>query len=70
MYSVFEDKIKTNMGRHLVRKYEKTYDAQRVYMELRNHAKQSTHASLEASNILGYITTVKLHKIAWKGSYK
>ena len=70
MYSVFEDKIKTNMGRHLVRKYEKIYDAQRVYMELRNHAKQSTHASLEASNILEYITTVKLHKIAWKGSYK
>ena len=69
IYSVFEDKIQTNMGRHLVRKYEKTYDAQSIYAELVAYAKESTQASIEASNILSYLTTVKLHKIAWKGTY-
>ena len=64
MYSMFEEKIQTNMGRYLVRKYECTYDAQSIYSELLKYAKKSTQANIEASNILSFITTVKLHKIA------
>ena len=69
IYSVFEEKIQTNMGRYLVRKYERTYDAQSIYVELCEYSKTSTQANIQASNILSYITTVKLHKIAWKGTY-
>ena len=69
IYSVFEDKIQTSMGRHLVRKYERTYDAQSVYVELVLYSKESTQASIEAANILSYLSTVKLHKIIWKGTY-
>ena len=69
MYSVFEEKIQTNMGRYLVRKYEWTYDAQSIYAELLEFVKKSTQANIEASNFLSYITTVKLQKIAWKGTY-
>ena len=42
IYSIFEDKIQTNMGRHLVRKYENTYNSQSVYAELVLYSKQST----------------------------
>ena len=69
IYSVFEEKIQTNMGRYLVRKYERTYDAQSIYTELCEYSKTSTQASIQASNILSYITTFRLHKIAWKGTY-
>ena len=57
------------MGRYLVRKYKRTYDAQSIYTELLKYSKKSTQANIEASNILSYIITVKLHKIAWKGTY-
>ena len=69
IYSVFEDKIQTNMGKYLVRKFEGTFDAQNIYAELEEYTKESTQASIESANILGYITTVKLHKIAWKDTY-
>ena len=52
MYEVFEEKLQTSIGRNLVRKYEKTYDAQNGYAELLAYAKESTHATIESSNIL------------------
>ena len=38
MYSVFDDYLLTDKGKHLVRHYNKTYDAQAVYRELEKHA--------------------------------
>ena len=52
MYAIFDEKLQTGMGSHLVRKYEKTYDAQNGYAELLAYAKESTHATIESSNIL------------------
>ena len=69
MYAVFEEKLQKSMGRHLVRKYEKTNDAQSIYTDLLAYAKESTHATIESSNILSYLTTVILHKITWKGTH-
>ena len=69
IYDVFQNKVQTDMGKHLVRKYEGTDDAQSVYRKLSEHANQSTHANLEASDLISYITSTKLHKISWKGTY-
>ena len=69
IYSVFEDNIQTNMGKYLVRKIESMFDTLSIYAELNKYAKESTQASIESANILGYIMTVKLHDIAWNGTY-
>ena len=69
IYSVFEDKVLTNTGVTLVRKYEKTYDAQSIYKGLLRHSQESTQATIDTAELLTYITTVKLHKISWKGTY-
>ena len=61
--------MQTNMGRYLVKKYVITYDAQSFYAELVLYSKESTQVSIEAGNILSYLTTVELHKIIWKGTY-
>ena len=31
IYTVFEEKVLTNIGKALVRKYERSYDAQKIY---------------------------------------
>ena len=69
IYSVFEEKLKTDTGKHLVRKYESQFDAQTIYKRLSEYAKESTHAHQEASKLLKYISSVLLHKISWKGPY-
>ena len=69
IYSVFQEKLQTDIGKHLVRLYYGTTDARQIYKELLEHAKVSTHASLESSNLLAYITNVRVHKISWKGTY-
>ena len=69
MYSVFEDKVLTNTGLTLVRKYEENFDAQNIYRGLLKHSKESTQANIDTAELLTYITSVKLHKITWKGTY-
>ena len=39
---MFKEKMQTNMGRYLVRKYEWTHDAQTIYAESLEYAKKST----------------------------
>ena len=69
IYSVFQEKLQTDIGKHAVRLHYRTTDAQQIYRELVEHARISTHASLESSNLLAYITNVRVHKITWKGTY-
>ena len=52
IYSVFEEKLRTDTGKHLVRKYESQFDAQAIYKRLSEYAKESTHANQEASKLL------------------
>ena len=67
IYCVFQDKLLTDMGKHLVRKYDG--DAQKVHKELLEYANKSTQARIESANILGYITNVRLRKISRKDTY-
>ena len=58
----------TDQGKSLVREYADNYDAQRIYSELRSYSLESTKASLDSSNLLTYITSIRLGDGRWKGS--
>ena len=70
MYSVFDEKLQTDMGKNLVRTYELDYDAQKVYSLLAAHATTSTRADIESQHILTYITTARfgVGDSGWKGT--
>ena len=68
MYAVFEKNLLTDVGKALVRKYQSTFDAQRIYDELSQYALQSTQATMDASTLLQYITTARLGHDQWKGT--
>ena len=70
MYSVFEEKLQTDMGRHLVREHEMDYNAHLIFSELVVHAKKSTQAAIDSSELLSYITTTRMHDAKWRGTSK
>jgi hypothetical protein len=51
MYSVFKEHLQTDMGKTLVRTHELTSDAQKIYLELCSHMKNSASGTLAASNL-------------------
>ena len=51
-----------------MRKHENTYNAQTIYKEIYEYAQRSTKASVDASDLLAYITTFRLETGSWKGS--
>ena len=68
MYAVFEKTLLTDKGKALVRQYQHTFDAQMIYKELSTYAMLSTKATMNASNLLSYITTTMLGDGKWKGT--
>jgi len=68
MFSVFEYTLKTDHGKSVLRKYEDTGNAQKIYIELLDYAERSTKASIEASALLKYITSTKIGDGTWKGT--
>ena len=68
LYAVLESKVLTESGKAIVRKYEKTYDAQAVYKDLTEAHLRSTKAKISSSDILSYITTAHLGTGLWKGT--
>src|SRR5687767_90441 len=68
MYVVFEKTLLTDKGKALVRAHQKTYNAQLIYKELQDYALLSTKATMDASKLLSYITTLSLGDGKWKGS--
>ena len=68
VYSVFEDKLQTDVGKALVRDHEHDSDAQTIFAALIDHAKVSTQATIDTAQLLKYITTVQLHDSLWKGT--
>ncbi|HEY9706731.1 MAG TPA: hypothetical protein V6D48_00855, partial [Oculatellaceae cyanobacterium] len=68
MYAVFEKTLLTDKGKALVRAYQQTYNAQQIYKELQDYAQLSTKASLEASTLLSYITTINIGDGKWRGT--
>ena len=67
MFAVFNNILKTDTGKNLVRQHEKTRNAQAVYKALSDYALRSARASMDASNLLTYITTARLGDGKWKG---
>ena len=57
MYSVFDEKLQTDMGKNLVRTHESLLDAQSIYTLLAAHATTSTRADIESQRILLYVTS-------------
>ena len=69
IYSIFERTLKIDDGKDLVRKHHSTHDAQRVYTDLKAFALKSTAASLNAADLLTYITSARLgDNSSWVGS--
>ena len=68
MYAVFIKTLQTDQGKAYVREHEKDSDAQKVYKKISEFALKSTKASLDSSNILSYITSVRAGDGSWKGS--
>ena len=68
MFAVFEHTLQTDKGRALVCKHEADYDAQKIYAALVDHYVNSTKASLDAGDILSYITSAHLADGKWNGT--
>ena len=68
LYAVLESKVKTDRGKLIVRKYDQTYDARSVYLELSEHHTKSTKAAMSAAALLSYITSERLGTGQWKGT--
>ena len=68
MYAVLDKTVQTDEGRAIVRTYEITYDAQAAYKGLLKYHLRSTKAAIDSSQILSYITSVRLGSSAWRGS--
>ena len=66
MYSVFEEKLQTDMGKYYVRQHDADFDAQAIFESLSTYAKKSTQASIDTADLLSYITTIKLHDSTWR----
>ena len=69
MYSVFNRVVLTDMGKTIVRKYESTYDAQKVYSELVNYAKGSTAARINVEQLTTQLHTLCLDS-RWSSTNK
>jgi len=55
-------------GKALVRSYESTTDAQKIFNNLCQDALQSTHSSINSSRLLSYITSVRIGDGHWNGT--
>jgi hypothetical protein len=58
-YSVLDSVLLTDMGKTLVRKYQATFDAQKVWAEFVADATSSTKAQIMSSELLSWITSAK-----------
>jgi hypothetical protein len=65
-FSVFDRTLQSEKGKAIVRAYEDTFDAQKVYKEMYNYCNRSTRAQLTSSTLLSYITSAHLGDGSWK----
>ena len=66
-YTVLDATLLTNMGKTLVRKHQKDYNAQKVWAEFVKDATASTKAQIRASELLSWITSAKYDN-NWSGT--
>lgn len=65
MYSVAQTTLQTDKGQELVRDYEDTSDAQKVYEKICEYHATSTKATNQASELLTHITSNRLGLDTW-----
>ena len=68
VYAVFEKVLMTDKGKALVRNHSSNFDAQKIYADLCSYSQSSTGATMEASNLLTYITSTRYGDGSWKGT--
>ena len=68
MYTVFERALQMDKGKALVRSNETTSNAQKIFTKLCQDALQSTHASIDSSRLLSYITSIRIGDGLWNGT--
>ena len=68
MMAVFVTCVQTDYGKGLIRKYEGTYDAQGLFLELEQRAKTSTSAIIKAAELMAYVTAARLGSNTWNGT--
>ncbi len=68
VYAIFVRTLLTDKGKSIVRKHQDDNDAQSIYKEMVEYASHSTQAILDASDILDYITTVRIDDGTWNGT--
>ncbi|MGL5934844.1 MAG: hypothetical protein ACRCZI_04400, partial [Cetobacterium sp.] len=69
MFTVFEKTLLTDKSAALVRQYELTRNAQRIWSDLIIYQRTSTAGALHKEKLLTHLTTHKLSSLTWKGSY-
>jgi hypothetical protein len=68
-FAVFEQrKLQTDKGKALVHEHEAASDAQAVYAALLDHYTKLVKVSLDQSQLMVYITTIKIGDGSWRGS--
>ena len=67
-YAVLAKTVQTDRGRAIVRQYEETYDAQKVYADLVQHHLGSTQAQMESADILAYVTSARFGSGDWNST--
>ncbi len=68
MYAVFKRVLQTDKGKALVRLNEATSNTQKIFTELCQDTLRSTHASIDSSRILSYITSMRIGDGLWNGT--
>jgi len=68
MYAVFKRVLQMDKGKALVRSNETTSNAQKIFTELCQDALRSTHASINSSRLLSYITSMRIGDSLWNGT--
>ena len=65
---MFRRTLQTDKRKAIVRKYATTSNAQKIYIDLKEHHLTSTKAESEAEGILNYLITSRVDNGEWKGT--
>ncbi len=68
MYAVSKRVLQIDKGKALVRSYELTADAQKIFNNLCQDALWSAHSLIDSSFLLSYITSVRIGDGHWNGA--
>ena len=68
LYQIFIANLQTDKGKEQVCKYQSSYNAQCIYIELSNHCTESIIADQSAANKITCLTGTKLEEDSWRGT--